>query len=106
MGLAAVVSTEEDLGTEAAVKTNPLALVSGRDHISPLQLADLAKLQAEFADVFSPLPGRTDLMQHHFETLPREVARSRPYQLPEHKKKNGSGGIKGHARVGANRRIA
>ncbi len=72
MGLAAVVSTEEDLGPEAAVKTNPLALVSGRDHISPLQLADLAKLQAEFADVFSPLPGRTDLMQHHIETLPRE----------------------------------
>ncbi len=52
MGLAAVVSTEEDLGPEAAVKTNPLALVSGEDHLLPLQLADLAKLQAEFADVF------------------------------------------------------
>ncbi len=86
MGLAAVVSNEDDLGPEAALKHNPLALVSGGDHLSPRQLTDLAQLQADFADVFSPLPGRTDLVQHHIETLPREVARSRPYRLPEHKK--------------------
>ncbi len=86
MGLAAVVSNEDDLGPEAAPKHNPLALVSGGDHLSPLQLADLAKLQADFADVFSPLPGRTNLVQHHVETLPGEVARSRPFRLPEHKK--------------------
>ncbi len=86
MGLAAVVSTEDDLGPEAALKHNPLALVSGGDHLSPLQLADLAKLQADFADVFSPLPGRTDLVQHHIEARPGGVARSRPYRLPEHKK--------------------
>ncbi len=87
MGLAAVISNEDDLGPEAALKHNPLALVSGGDHLSPLQLTDLAQLQADFADVFSPLPGRTDLVQHHIETLPGEVARSRPYRLPEHKKK-------------------
>ncbi len=58
----------------------------GGDHLSPRQLTDLARLQADFADVFSPLPGRTDLVQHHIETLPGEVARSRPYRLPEHKK--------------------
>ncbi len=81
-----VVSTEDDLGPEAAPKHDPLALVSGGDHLSPLQLADLAKLQADFADVFSPLPGRTDLVQHHIETRPGKVARSRPYRLPEHKK--------------------
>ncbi len=104
MGLAAVVSTE-DLGPEAAVKTNPLALVSGGDHLSPLQLADLAKLQAEFADVFSPLPSRTDLIQHHIKTLPREVARSRPYRLPEHKKKVVQEELKA-MHVGGNRRIA
>ncbi len=86
VGLAAVVSNEEDLGPEAALKPNPLALVSGGDHLSPRQLTDLAQLQAAFADVFSPLPGRTNLVQHHIETLPGEVARSRPYRLPEHKK--------------------
>ncbi len=86
VGLAAVVSNEDDLGPEAALKHNLLALVSGGDHLSPRQLTDLAQLQADFADVFSPLPGRTDLVQHHIETLPREVARSRPYRLPEHKK--------------------
>ncbi len=86
VGLAAVVSNEDDLRPEAAPKHNPLALVSGRDHLSLLQLADLAKLQADFADVFSPLPGRTDLVQHHIETLPGEVARSLPHRLPEHKK--------------------
>ncbi len=86
VGLAAVVSNEEDLGPEAALKPNPFALVSGGDHLSPRQLTDLAQLQAAFADVFSPLPGRTNLVQHHIETLPGEVARSRPYRLPEHKK--------------------
>ncbi len=82
MGLAAVVSNEDDLGPEAALKNHPFALVSGWDHLSPRQLTDLAQLQADFADVFSPLPGRTDLVKHHIETLPREVA----YRLPEHKK--------------------
>ncbi len=42
------------------------------------QLTDLAQLQADFADVFSPLPGRTDLVQHHIATLPGGVARSAP----------------------------
>ncbi len=85
--LAAAVLAEEELGPEAAVKTNPLALVPGGDHLSPRQLTDVAKLQAEFADVFSPLPGRTDLIHHYIETIPGEVARSHPYRLPEHKKK-------------------
>ncbi len=85
--LAAAVSAEKELGPEAAVKTNPLALVPGGDHLSPRQLTDVAKLQAEFADVFSPLPGRTDLIHYHIKTIPGEVARSRPYRLPEHKKK-------------------
>ncbi len=61
-------------------------LVSGGDHLSPRQLTDLAQLQADFADVFSPLPGHTDLVQHHIEILPGDLARSRPYRLPEHKK--------------------
>lgn len=37
--------------------------------------------------MFSPLPGRTNLIQHHIETEPGVVVRSRPYRLPESKKK-------------------
>ncbi len=37
--------------------------------------------------MFSPLPGRTNLIQHHIETEPGIVVRSRLYRLPEHKKK-------------------
>lgn len=48
---------------------------------------DLAELQQRFADVFSPLPGRTNLIQHHIETQPGVTVRSCPYRLPEHKQK-------------------
>ncbi len=58
----------------------------GGNHLSALQLVDLAKLQANFSDVFSPLPGHTALIQHHIETIPGEMAHSCPYRLPEHKK--------------------
>ncbi|KAI7792491.1 hypothetical protein IRJ41_015712, partial [Triplophysa rosa] len=51
------------------------------------QLTDVAKLQAEFADVFSPLPGRMNLIQHHIETEPGVVVLNRSYRLAEHKKK-------------------
>ncbi len=85
--LATAVSGEEDLGPEVNTKPQSLALAPGGDHLSPSQLADIAKLQAAFADVFSPLPGRTDLIQHHIETEPGVVIRSRAYRLPEHKKK-------------------
>ncbi len=85
--LATAVSREEDLGPEVNNKPQSLALAPGGDHLSPSQLADVTKLQAAFADVFSPLPGRTDLIQHHIETEPGVVIRSRPYRLPEHKKR-------------------
>ena len=59
---------EEDLGPEAVIKEKSLALAPGGDHLSPSQLTDIGRLQVEFADVFSPLPGSTDLIQHHIET--------------------------------------
>uniref|UniRef100_A0A8C1SK78 Gypsy retrotransposon integrase-like protein 1 n=1 Tax=Cyprinus carpio TaxID=7962 RepID=A0A8C1SK78_CYPCA len=85
--LATAVSEEEDLGPEAIIKEKSLTLAPGGDHLSPSQLTDIGRLQVEFADVFSPLPGRTDLIQHHIETEPGVVVRTRPYRLPEHKKK-------------------
>ncbi len=72
---------------EVNTKIPSLTLAPGGDHLSPSQLTDVARLQTEFADVFSPRPGRTDLIQHHIETEPGVVMRSRPYRLPEHKKK-------------------
>uniref|UniRef100_A0A9J8AJ78 Gypsy retrotransposon integrase-like protein 1 n=1 Tax=Cyprinus carpio carpio TaxID=630221 RepID=A0A9J8AJ78_CYPCA len=68
--LATAVSEEEDLGPEAIIKEKSLTLAPGGDHLSPSQLTDIGRLQVEFADVFSPLPGRTDLIQHHIETEP------------------------------------
>ncbi len=85
--LATVVGNEEDLRPEASLKVPSLTLAPGGDHLSPSQLTDVARLQREFADVFSPRPGRTNLIQHHIETEPGVVVRSRPYRLPEHKKK-------------------
>ncbi len=85
--LATVIGSEEDLGPEASPKVPSLTLAPGGDHLAPSQLTDLARLQREFADVFSPRPGRTNLIQHHIETEPGVVVRSRPYRLPEHKKK-------------------
>ncbi len=85
--LATAISGEDDLGPEVNTKIQSLTLAPGGDHLSPSQLTDVARLQTEFADVFSPLPGRTNLIQHHIETEPGVVVRSRPYWLPEHKKK-------------------
>ncbi len=85
--LATAVSGEKDLGMEVSTKNHSLTLAPEGDHLSPSQLTDVARLQAEFADVFSPLPGRTNLIQHHIETGPGMVVRIRPYRLPEHKKK-------------------
>ncbi len=85
--LATAVSGEEDLVPEVNHKVQSIALALGGDHLSPSQFIDVAKAQAEFADVFSPLPGRTNLIQHHIEMEPGMVVRSRPYRLPEHRKK-------------------
>ncbi len=85
--LAIAVSGEEDFGPEENTKNHSLTLAPGGDHLSPSQLTDVARLQAEFADVFSPLSGRTNLIQHHIEMEPGVVIRSRLCRLPAHKKK-------------------
>lgn len=41
-------------------------------------------MQQCFADVFSPLPGRTALIHHHIETSPGVIVL---YYLPEHEHK-------------------
>lgn len=56
-----------DLDYEVWQRVNPFALVPEGDHLSLTLLTVVAKLQADFVDAFSPLPGRTDLVQHHIE---------------------------------------
>lgn len=48
--------------------------------------ADVAALQQHFTDVFSSLPGRTSLIEHHFDTCPGMLVCSQPYKLHEHKR--------------------
>ncbi len=99
--LTTAVSGEEDLGPEVNTKIQSLTLAPGGDHLSPSQRTDVARLQAEFADVFSLLPGRTNLIQ---QMEPGVIVCSRPYRLPEHKK-SGSVWIRSDARDGSSRRI-
>ncbi|KAL7889579.1 hypothetical protein AOLI_G00018370 [Acnodon oligacanthus] len=85
VSLTTVVPERAELGPEVPTKWNHTLVPCG-DQLSSSQKAEVARLQTEFSDVFSPLPGRTDLIEHHIETPPGVVVCSWPYRLPEHKK--------------------
>lgn len=78
--LATAASAEDDLGPEVAIPVNPLMLVPWSDNLSP----DLAKFQANFGDVFLPLPGRMDLVQNHIKMVPVGRNRRVSQQRGEH----------------------
>jgi len=84
--LATTVIERDELGPEVITNTK-LAPVCCDNYLSPGQRADVALLQRQFADVFSPLPGSTSLIHHHIETPPGVTIRLQPYRLPEHKRK-------------------
>lgn len=86
MSLVTVIKDRDELGPEVPKSANPTSPFCD-SHLIPSQHTDLADLQQRFANVFSPLPGRTNLIQHHIETQPGVTVRSRPYRLPEHKRK-------------------
>lgn len=58
VALVMAVQERDELGPEAPNSTVPDSLPCD-DHLSPSQRADVTRLQHPFADVFSPLPGRT-----------------------------------------------
>ena len=68
-----------ELGPEVTRSNNQSAPLSD-GHLSPSQKTDLGDLQKRFADVFSPLPGRTSLIHHHVETTLGVSVRTRPYR--------------------------
>ena len=86
VSLVSVDQEKDELGPEVPKLSNLMSPISDR-HLSPSQRKDLAYLQKHFTDVFSPLPGRTHLINHHIETTPGVSVRTRPYRMPEHKKK-------------------
>ncbi|XP_059210478.1 uncharacterized protein LOC131989303 [Centropristis striata] len=86
VSLVTAIAERDELGPEVPKSANPASLLC-ENHLSPSQRTDIARLQQSYADVFSPLPGRTSLIQHNVETHPGVTVRSRPYRLPEHKRK-------------------
>ncbi|XP_061920399.1 uncharacterized protein LOC133661276 [Entelurus aequoreus] len=86
VSMVTAIAESEELGPEVPPSPRPFPLRCD-NNLTPSQKADVANLQQHFADVFSPLPGRTNLTQHHIETNPGVTVRSRPYRLPEHKRK-------------------
>ena len=86
MSLVSVDQEKDELGPEVPKLTNLISPLSD-SHLSLSQRTDLAYLQKRFVDVFSPLPGRTRLINHRIETTPEVSVRTRPYRLPEHKRK-------------------
>uniref|UniRef100_A0AAQ4PTP4 ribonuclease H n=1 Tax=Gasterosteus aculeatus aculeatus TaxID=481459 RepID=A0AAQ4PTP4_GASAC len=86
VALVSAVPEREELGPEVPKAADPTPLPY-EARLSEDQRMDIAQLQKQFADVFSPLPGRTDLIAHRIETPPGVTVRSRPYRMPEHKRK-------------------
>ena len=80
VSLVTMVTEGYELEPEVPKSSNSTLLLCD-DHLTLSHGADVTRLQQCYADVFSPLPGHTDLICHHIEAC------SLPYCLPEHKRK-------------------
>ncbi len=74
------VGTRTQLATLA---TSDPGVVDMNSLLSDAQKKDLHHLIGQFSDVFSPIPGRTQVLQHDVRTPPGTVVRQRPYRVPE-----------------------
>ena len=86
VSLVSVNQEKDELGPDVPKLTNLISPLS-EGHLSPSQRTDLAYLQKRCTDVFSHLSGCTHLINHRIETTPGVSVRTRPYRLPEHKRK-------------------
>ncbi len=66
-----------------ALTTSEPVLVDTNPELSAGQKAELQHLVGQFSDVFSAVPGKTQVLQHHIRTPPGVVVKQRPYRIPE-----------------------
>ncbi|KAL1249190.1 hypothetical protein QQF64_020195 [Cirrhinus molitorella] len=74
------------VGTEtrlSALTTTDPVVVDINPHLSAAQKTELQHLVGQFSDVFSPVPRRTNVLQHDIRTPPGVIVRQRPYRVPE-----------------------
>uniref|UniRef100_A0A8C1RIA6 ribonuclease H n=1 Tax=Cyprinus carpio TaxID=7962 RepID=A0A8C1RIA6_CYPCA len=67
----------------AALAASSPVVVDVSPHLSAAQKTELQHLVGQFSDVFSPRPGRTNLLQHDVRTPQGTIVRQRPYRIPE-----------------------
>ncbi|KAL0173009.1 hypothetical protein M9458_033320, partial [Cirrhinus mrigala] len=74
------VGTRDQL---AAFTSLSPVVVDVNSDLSAAQKRDLQHLVSQFDDVFSLLPGQTNVVQHSIKTQPGVIVRQRPYRVPE-----------------------
>ncbi|KAI2665215.1 Retrovirus-related Pol polyprotein from transposon 17.6 [Labeo rohita] len=74
------VGTRDQL---AALTSLSPVVVDVNSDLSAAQKRDLQHLVSQFDDVFSLLPGQTNVVQHSIKTQPGVIVRQRPYRVPE-----------------------
>lgn len=68
MALAMVVPESEELGLEVDLKCAAQSiLVSCGDHLLPSQITELPSYKQGFSDMFLPLFGHSNVIEHHIE---------------------------------------
>ncbi|KAL0184751.1 hypothetical protein M9458_020447, partial [Cirrhinus mrigala] len=67
----------------AALATSEPLTVDMNELLSATQKTELQHLIGQFSDVFSPVPGRTNTLQHEIRTPPGVIVKQRPYRIPE-----------------------
>ncbi|KAL0199596.1 hypothetical protein M9458_002783, partial [Cirrhinus mrigala] len=67
----------------AALATSDPVVVDVNPHLSAAQKGELQHLIGQFSDVFSPIPGQTNVLQHNIRMPPGVIIRRRPYLVPE-----------------------
>ncbi len=67
----------------AALATSDPVVVDINSNLSAAHKGELQHLIGQFSDVFSSLPGQTNVLQHDIRTPPGVIVRQRPYRVPE-----------------------
>ena len=80
--------SENDLGTLSQIVLPPLEATKSVDDVNinpnlePNQVADVKSILHDFKDIFTDLPGCTNLVEHEIELLDDKPVKLKPYPLP------------------------